>query len=97
MHNRSNHEAAAREAFEEAGVRGKVAPEAIGLYPYRKELGRGRSVPVVVQVFPLEVSEMLRQYPENGQRRAKWFSRKDASRKVLEPQLQKLIRKFSSK
>ena len=73
MRNRSDAEAAAREAFEEAGLRGMVSQRSIGLYTYRKTMRRRRQASVAVRVFPLEVHEMLRKYPETGQRRVKWF------------------------
>ena len=85
MRNRSEPEAAAREAWEEAGLSGEVAPQSVGVYTYRKVLGPGRSVPCVVRVFPLEVREMLRNYPETGQRREKWFSPEKAARRVPSP------------
>ena len=73
MRNRDDSEAAAREAYEEAGLRGPVADRSIGLYTYDKGMSNGRIVQVAVRVFPLEVREMLRHYPETGQRRVKWF------------------------
>ena len=38
-----NYESAAREAFEEAGVEGRIATVPIGTYPLRKEAARGRA------------------------------------------------------
>ncbi len=49
------HEQAAREAFEEAGLVGKVEREPIGHYSYIKRLRRGRTVRCEVGVFPLWV------------------------------------------
>lgn len=95
MHNRSHAEAAEREAFEEAGVQGNLRHESLGLFTYRKQLGRGRSILCVVQVFALEVQTRLKKYPENGQRRSVWLSRKKAAREVREPELRTLIRKFN--
>lgn len=94
MHNRTSAGAAEREAFEEAGVRGSVIDKCIGLYTYEKVLGRKKTIPLVVQVFPLEVESILKKYPENGQRRGQWFSRSKAARKVREPDLKALIRTF---
>jgi 8-oxo-dGTP pyrophosphatase MutT (NUDIX family) len=94
MKNRGDAEAAAREAWEEAGLRGQVSERSIGLYTYDKTLDGGRRVPVAVRVFPLEVREMLRRYPETGQRRVKWFGPAAAAQKVLEPDLKALIRGF---
>ena len=94
MRNRPDEEAAAREAYEEAGLRGEVSPRSIGIYTYAKRLGPGRAVTCAVRVFPLEVREMLRRYPENGQRRVKWFAPDRAAQKVDEPDLKRLIRDF---
>jgi 8-oxo-dGTP pyrophosphatase MutT (NUDIX family) len=94
MSNRDDSAAAAREAWEEAGLRGLVSERSIGLYTYDKALHDGRRVPVVVRVFPLEAREMTRRYPETGQRRVKWFDPEAAARKVAEPELKALIREF---
>jgi len=94
MKNRSDADAAAREAWEEAGLRGTVAERSVGLYTYPKQLGPRRAVPVAVRVFPLEVREMVRQYPETGQRRVRWFGRDAAARRVAEPELKAIIRGF---
>lgn len=94
MRRRSEAEAAAREAWEEAGLRGDLGERSVGLYTYRKVLGPGRSIPCVVRVFPLEVSEQLKKYPETGQRRIRWFAPEKAARKVDEADLARLIREF---
>jgi 8-oxo-dGTP pyrophosphatase MutT (NUDIX family) len=48
------HELAAKEAFEEAGVVGRVRPEAIGRYRIGKPKDRAREA-VTIEVFLLEV------------------------------------------
>jgi 8-oxo-dGTP pyrophosphatase MutT (NUDIX family) len=94
MRHRTEAEAAAREAWEEAGLRGDILERSLGVYTYRKVLGPGRAIPCVVRVYPLEVREMLKQYPETGQRRVRWFAPDRAARRVLEPELKALIRDF---
>lgn len=94
MRRRSEAEAAEREAWEEAGIRGRLSEQSVGLYTYRKVLGPGRAIPCVVRVFPLEVSEQLKTYPETGQRRIKWFSPARAARRVDEPDLARILREF---
>ena len=94
MRRRSDVEAAAREAWEEAGVRGEPSERSIGLFAYEKGIGQGRALHCIVKVFPLEVRQMQRSYPETGQRRIKWFSPDKAARKVAEPELAALIRAF---
>ena len=94
MRGRTEAQAAAREAYEEAGVKGEVSETSVGHYTYSKWLGKGRLLPCVVKVYPLKVREMLKTYPETGQRKNKWFSPKKAAKKVKEPRLAALIRKF---
>lgn len=94
MRRRTEAEAAAREAYEEAGVRGEVSPRSLGFFFYLKGLGNGRFAPCICRVFPLEVREMLRKYPEIGQRRIKWLPRDKAARRLMEPELVAMVREF---
>ena len=94
MRHRSEPEAAAREAYEEAGLRGTVSTRSLGVYTYLKALGAGRWIPCVVRVYPLEAHEMLQVFPETGQRRAKWFEPEKAARRVAEHDLAEMIRDF---
>lgn len=94
MRNRTEAGAAAREAWEEAGLRGEVSGASVGVYTYRKRVPHAVILPCVVRVYPLEAREMLTKFPENGQRRARWFSREKAARKVEEHELAALIRGF---
>lgn len=87
-------QAAAREAFEEAGVEGKVANTCLGIYSYTKDLG-GDDLPCVVALFALKVKRMHAIYPEKGQRKRKWLNRKKAAALVENAELARLIRKFS--
>ena len=71
MRNRTEAEAAAREACEEAGLRGEIAvPRASASTPTASALAPARRLPCVVRVYPLEAREMLQKFPETGQRRA---------------------------
>lgn len=94
MRNRSDADAAAREAYEEAGLQGRIAPRSIGVYTYQKALRSGAPMPCVVRVFTLEVHKMLQTFPEDGQRRTRWFSPSKAAKRVAEPDLKGLIRGF---
>ena len=47
-----NYETAAREAFEEAGVEGGIAPEPVGSFRYMKRRRAGPDVPAMVTVSP---------------------------------------------
>ncbi len=68
------HDLAAREAFEEGGIVGEAAAEAVGAYGYLKRLPGGRSVECRVEVFPLRVERLLGDWPERGQRERRWFT-----------------------
>jgi len=85
---------AAVEAFEEAGVEGKLSDRALGFYAYTKR-NRGDHLPCVVAVFPLKVQRLLKDFPERQQRRRKWFSQKKAASMVSEPDLSRLIKSFN--
>lgn len=87
--------AAAREAWEEAGVSGQPLAQPIGSYAYDKGIGVERlPLPCRVDVYPLQVDDLANRFPERKQRRRKWFSPKKAARKVAEPELQALLAAF---
>lgn len=94
MKGREPHEAAAIEACEEAGVRGKVRKTPIGRYTYLKELEDGKVVPCVVDMFQLEVKESRTEFKERGQRRLAWVSPEEAARRVREVELKSLLVTF---
>ena len=82
--------AAAREARQEAGVKGKIFRKAIGSYRYNKrELGN--AVLIEVRVFLLKVSKHSKRWPEKRERRRAWFEIDDAARIVSDPELSTLI------
>ena len=87
-------EAAAQEAYEEAGVQGRVRGQCLGIYSYDKVLDNRSRVPVVVAVFPLKVKRLLADYPEVKERRRKWYSLKKAAARVDEPELRSIILSF---
>lgn len=88
------HQAAAHEAFEEAGISGIACPVAIGSYRYDKRLRSGRSRRARVDVFPLSVIEQLQDWPEMQERSTRWFELPDAAQAVEEIELQMLIASF---
>ena len=87
--------AAALEAWEEAGVRGRVAEGCIGLYGYDKALAADRVVPCMVAVYAMEVTGLRDRFPERKERRRKWFTPAKAAQKVLEPELGALLAQFT--
>ena len=87
-------ENAAREAFEEAGVTGKIGTHPIGHYHYLKERREGGGIPVSVDVFALAVTKQLDEWPEKGRRSMIWVALDQAAAKVLEPGLRALLKDF---
>ena len=85
---------AAQEAFEEAGVRGKVGKTPIGAYAYDKRLKNGRLQHVRVAVFALHVETEAETYPELGQREKRWVSVAEAASLVDEPELMVVLATF---
>jgi 8-oxo-dGTP pyrophosphatase MutT (NUDIX family) len=94
---KSPHSSAAREAFEEAGVRGAVAKRAVGSFSYEKRLKNGAVVLCDVHVFPLEVRRQSKQWPEKQERVVRWLSASQAAEKVDEPRLGQIIRRLARK
>lgn len=82
---------AAREAWEEAGVQGDVVNTHLGMFGYNKVLTPRQSVPCSVQVFGLRVAQLKNKFPEQSERRRKWFAFEKAARKVAEPELRALL------
>jgi 8-oxo-dGTP pyrophosphatase MutT (NUDIX family) len=91
----SSAQSAAREAYEEAGVRGPVTSDPVGSYDYEKVRDGGGAVDCVVYVHALEVSEQLADWPERHERETEWFSREAAAEAVAEPDLRNLILSFA--
>lgn len=90
----SSAETAAREAWEEAGVQGKLLDRNLGFYTYEKQMNSGKTKPCVAMVFPIAVKRLATQFPERGQRQRKWFSPKKAATRVQEPELARMLRNF---
>ena len=91
---KSSAKSAAREAFEEAGVTGKVKKRPVGTYAYDKRLKNGRLQRVRVTVFALEVDREAEAWPEAGQREKLWAAPAEAARAVDEPELMVLLATF---
>ncbi|MGE4373456.1 MAG: NUDIX hydrolase [Xanthobacter sp.] len=85
--------AAAREAYEEAGLLGTIAREALGIYSYEKRLAV-RSVMCDVMVFPFKVKRQAPNWPERAQREGFWFTVASAANAVQEEDLKLLILSF---
>lgn len=86
-------DAAATEAFEEAGVRGKVHGRPVGVFSYTR-IHSNDELPCIAVVYPLMVKKVLRTWPERKERDRKWLSRKKAAALVDEVELKQIILKF---
>ena len=78
-------ESAAKEALEEAGVEGRVAARALGVYEYEKWGGTCN-----VKVFAMQVETVHATWAESYRDR-EWTSPKQAASRVEEPALRKLL------
>jgi len=85
-------EAAQQEAWEEAGVRGVLRPEAVGDFAYRKMIKQGIPVACRCQVYRIDVEALADVYPESHRRKREWFSPAEAAARVDEPELQAILR-----
>lgn len=86
-------EAAMREAWEEAGVKGSIKGGMIGIYSYRKDYS-GKRLACLVVVFAVKVKSTKKNYPEAGQRRRKWVSVKKAAKMLDDVEMRYLVKSF---
>ena len=82
-------ESARREAFEEAGVRGHIQQLAFGTYRHSSTGG-----PALVDVYLMEVDQVLDRWPEKDRRHREWMSLPNAYDRILEDGLRRLIREL---
>ncbi|MEM7599457.1 MAG: NUDIX hydrolase [Pseudomonadota bacterium] len=87
-------ESALTEAWEEAGVEGRVSGDCLGLFSYQKNIEDADELPCVAMVYPLKVKTLAANYPEKGQRKRRWMSPKKAAEKVDEPELARILKNF---
>ena len=93
MKGKKPYEAAATEAFEEAGVGGRPARRPIGSYQYWKRLEDCFRL-CRVEVYPLAVEQVEETWPEQHERTREWFDAETAATLVDEPGLVALIEAF---
>lgn len=90
------HDAAAREAGEEAGISGAIATRQAGRYFYVKGLSSGEQIACEVLVYPLEVDGVAEKWKERRQRKRKWVAVAEATRMLSEPDLCKVVAAFGA-
>ncbi len=82
------------EAWEEAGVRGTVAPDPVGIYAYTKLLEDGTAQPILATLYAVKVRALMKSFPEMAERRRKWMSPRKAAQRVAEAELAALLTDF---
>lgn len=93
MRKRSPSQAAAREAYEEAGLEGEIETERpIGSYRYEKRLRNGSIARIEVSIFLLHVARQLPVWPEQAERQTRWLGPAEAADNVAEPELASILR-----
>jgi len=96
MAGKTDPEAAAQEALEEAGVKGPVETRSLGAFRYAKRLKDDSTRLCVVSVYPLEVLVQLGDWPEAHQRERRWMTPAEAAEAVHESDLAALILGFAA-
>ena len=85
----SAQESAAKEALEEAGIKGKVSDEEIGTYTYDKMGGRYK-----VRLYFMEVTKLKDNWDEKHFRKRKLVTPKQAIKKVVPASVSKIMAGF---
>ena len=90
---------AAREAFEEAGVRGKIGAKPIGSFRYKKAPEEtGAEADCEVEVFPLLVKGQSATWPKSEQRVVQWgVDPEKAISLIRERELKSIVAKFAKR
>lgn len=94
MHNQTPAQAAATEAWEEAGLTGKAYDICLGVYSYMKKRETD-TIPVLTLVYPVKVRNVHSEWPEAHERKRRWMTPAKAAKKVKEPALKQIIAHFT--
>lgn len=86
-----DHEAAAREALEEAGVAGTVLRPRLGQFHYERCGHEHR-----VNVFVMRVDDTFDRWSERKARRRAWVTLREAQRLVARAELRQLLRRINA-
>lgn len=82
-------DSAAKEAFEEAGVTGKVVGGEIGVYRYQRPNGL-----YTVSVFPFEVEQLLDVWHEMAFRQRRLVTPEEAINMIVQEQLRAVVESY---
>lgn len=85
-------DSALHEAFEEAGLRGRVVGDPLGSYRYAKWEGT-----CTVEVFAMAVDEVCDDWPERAERQRRWLPPAAAADLADEAPVGDLIRRLSAR
>lgn len=83
-------EAAAQEAFEEAGLIGTISPDSVGSYRLPK-IRPPLIWTVQVALYPMKVTQVLDDWQESHQRQRKLVSVEEASELMFEQEIVQLV------
>lgn len=90
--NRAPNVVAAREAFEEAGLEGRVAEQPLATFKYEKRLKSGKTVTCAVETYLFQVDRELDDWPEKRERERRWMSPEEAASLVSDAGLGEVLR-----
>ena len=95
MKGRKPVEVAKQEAYEEAGLVGRVVcKRPIGSFQYEKRLAK-KALLCEVRVFLFRVERQLCDWPEKSSRETRWFDAEEAAGLVEEGGLSEIIKRFA--
>ena len=92
MSGKTDAEAAAQEALEEAGVEGAISERPLGSFRYLKVLKRRASRWCTVDLYGLEVTLEHPDWQERDERERVWLTREEAATRATTPGLRPLER-----
>lgn len=91
------HAVAAREAFEEAGLKGETERRPFDAFDSVKRLNSGVEIPCVIQVYLMRVERVLEDWPEKAQRERRWVTPAEGARLAGEPGLARILLRLAAK
>jgi 8-oxo-dGTP pyrophosphatase MutT (NUDIX family) len=88
-------QAAAQEAFEEAGIKGEMDQQPLGSFTYAKRLKSGGLKPAAVEVYALRVQKQFKKWPERAERQFQWMTIEAAMAAVQETGMARLLARLT--